>query len=166
MGEVGNLVGQAFGGDSKANVDALAQRRSQFLDTYGQSDDIKGWINDKDFKPQYEAIDASKFGEYGADPTNKATLQRINTARAKWSDLSDSERAIATEETKQFNLEFEKRNKENDALKQVNRIMDQRELASKNAGSRPSPGGSPIMTGGSSIFGTPSAGGAKTLLGT
>lgn len=166
MGDVGNLIGQAFGAKGSAaeeqkKSDDLQVRRSQMLDTYGQSDGIRDWINDADFKPHYDPIDGSSFGEL--DATSKATLQSVNTARAKWNDISDSERAIATDNQKQLTLDFEKRTKESQALQQASRIMDQREAASKAIGSKGSPG-KQILTGEPSIYGAPTTG-AKTLLG-
>lgn len=140
----------------------LAERRNQLLDTYGNFDGIKDWVNNPNWKPDYDPIQASAYGDmFADDPNFKSTLQSINSARARWNSLSDSERAIATDQQKQLGLEYDKRKKERDTLQQVSRIMDQKEAASKAAGSR-SGGARPIVTA------TPEAAqnpGAKTLLG-
>jgi hypothetical protein len=159
---VGEFVGQAFGGgDNSKGVAEMQKRQAEFADTYGQSEDLASWVSNKNFKPEYAPISADTYGEYGMN--NKETIQRINTSRAKWSSLSDAERAIATDEQKSFALDFEKYNREKSSLQQASRIMDQRELASKNAGAARS-GGTIPLTGAPGVF-QPPTNGAKTRLG-
>jgi hypothetical protein len=130
MGDIGNLVGQVFGGSSKPK------------------------------KPDYDPIDEYYGKDDGVD---KAMFDRINASRANWNSLSDTDRAIATDEQKQFFLDYDKRKKERESLQQVSRIMDQRELRSKAIGGGKSGGSPQIVAGGGGSDIQPN--GAKTKLG-
>lgn len=149
------------------SFEELAQRRSQFLETYGNSDHIRDWIDDEDFKPHYEPLSYEAYGDFAGDPKNKARLQQINTERARWNDLSDSERLMSRQDYKDVNLDFERHTKKQQSLQEESKIMDQREARSKAIGGQPSGGGRRVGGGGSdpSIFDLPTGGRGKSILG-
>lgn len=129
--------------------------------TYGADNPLSfDMIFDPKMRAHYEPIALPE----GIDDNEYISSHRKwNSARARWNDLSDSDRTIAIDEQKMSLLDYEKRRKEKQDLSEVSRKMDQWELKSKSIGSRGGRG--TILTGGSGSYEPDVVAGAKTKLG-
>lgn len=148
---------------AKAQLDAVREidRVSKIKKDYGDTDFARQMIEDKGITAHY-APEAWTGAE--EDEGLRTSQYNWNASRAQWNDLSDADKQIAVDDRKMALLDYDKRIKERQALMQVSKIMDQREQASKSAGSSRRGGGRPLTGGYGSVepMGTP---GAKEKLG-
>jgi hypothetical protein len=150
-GSLGGLIGLGSSDKQRSSAEIISLQ-----DTYGaDSEFVKNAIDDVDLKAEFDPWDLKSFGGYANQSGVKETIQKINSARARWSDLSDEERAISTDEAKQFKLDFEKFQNEQKTLTQKSLIADIAQKQTMAAFSAPSAGGYVRGTSGPS----------KTLLG-